>query len=152
MGTDQGYGAFNVLHQSTVRTGDRPDLAGVLFNAEIDPYAIGIGEGPAVKRSAAYDVDPLRGQLRTGPVVTVAAGPELAGERVQIDSDGIAQAGRVDATAAAVGVELKYGGALWIVLATYVAARADGSRRADKACRLLRRRPASASRVRTDAP
>ena len=79
MGTDQGYGAFNVLHQSTVRTGDRPDLAGVLFIAEIDPYAVGIGEGPAVKRSAAYDVDPLRGQLRTGPVgVAVGSPPRLA--------------------------------------------------------------------------
>lgn len=82
---------------------------------------------PAVEASLLDVGNVVRNQVVAEPVPLVDGGPELAGIRVDVDADGVADAPGIQSLAAAVRVELEdVGAALFCRVVGDVGVRADG--------------------------
>src|SRR5439155_25927032 len=88
-------------------------------------FAGEVALGPAVVAAGLDDVDVLGRQVIAQIVAVVVPAPQLAGRRIERQADRVPEPTREDASARAVGVELRYRGAQRIALVTEIAGRPD---------------------------
>ena len=120
MSRNQHRRHIHILHCQAICGRERQHL---VVNIKVYKNLIGISQGPAIKPALAERPHPFGRQIVPAAIVAVVGGPQLTGERVQIQPNGIAQTTGVDPPTGTVGIKNQDRGTFGIVVAAQIAGR-----------------------------